>query len=126
MAGSNGHERSPLQSKKFVAFLVQEITWKVILGAVLILGIKEGKIDHFIAAISFVVILVAGFNEAGYILGQASLDKYVRLAQIAADAGQAVIGVVDKLKPPKSSKKKPPIDDAIASIEIEDVGDDDG
>lgn len=82
-------EKSPLQSKKFVAYLVAEITWKVALVTLLVLGIKEAKIDLFIGSISLGIVIIAGAIEALYIGGQAGLDKYTRIAQIAASAGQS-------------------------------------
>jgi hypothetical protein len=81
-------EKSPLQSKKFVAFLVSEITWKVVLMALLIVGIKEAKIDVFIGSIALAIVIIAGAIEALYIGGQKGLDQYTRIAQIAAGAGQ--------------------------------------
>ncbi len=80
--------KSPLQSKKFVAYLVAEATWKFILGAVLLVGIKEGAIDIFVGSIALAIVIIAGAIEALYIGGQAGLDKYTRIAQIAANAGQ--------------------------------------
>ena len=81
-------EKSPLQSKKFVAFLVGEMTWKVVLLTLLIVGIKEAKIDLFIGSIALAIVIIAGAIEALYIGGQAGLDKYARIARIAASAGQ--------------------------------------
>lgn len=80
----------PLQSKKFMAYLVAEITWKVALLVVLVMGMKNGTIDVIVGSIALSIVVVAGFIEAGYIIGQASLDKYVRVAQIAAENGKAV------------------------------------
>jgi len=88
-------EKVPLQSKKFVAFLVGEATWKVILGVILIvmlLGIKNDASDLFLGVMSGIalsIVLIAGAIEALYIGGQAGLDKYTRIAQIAVNAGQA-------------------------------------
>jgi len=82
-------EKSPLQSKKFVAFLVAEITWKIALTILLTMGIREAKIDVFIGTVALAIIIIVGFVEAGYIIGQASLDKYTRIAQIAAQNGKA-------------------------------------
>jgi len=86
------HEKSPLASKKFVAYLIAEMTWKLLLiiGLVGVIHIEtnadpsgEGvSIWFYWVLLSCVV--VAGFVEAGFIGGQAWLDKYVRIAQIAA------------------------------------------
>lgn len=80
----------PLQSKKFVAYLVAEFTWKAALIILLILGIKEAKIDVFLGSIAAAVVIVAGFIEALYIGGQAALDRYTRVAEIVVGAGASV------------------------------------
>lgn len=82
-------EKKPLESKKFVAFLVSEVTWKVVLGCLLWVGLKEAKIDLFLGTIALTVVIVAGAIEALYIGGQAGLDKYTRIAQIAANSGSS-------------------------------------
>jgi len=84
-------ERSPLGSKKFIAYLIAEGTWKLILLATL-WGAKDVLLvrddlsgsNPWMWWFMFTVVLVAGFIEAGFIGGQAWLDKYVRVAQIAA------------------------------------------
>ena len=81
-----GYCCSPFKSKKFIAFLVAEMTWK----AVMILVLFWGK-DSFTNQVWWIMmslVLVTGFVEAGYIIGQASLDKYVKVAQIAAGNGK--------------------------------------
>ena len=82
--------KTPLQSTKFVAFLISEITWKVITCVVLVLGMKNGSVDLMVGSIILSCVLIAGFIEAGYILGQSSLDKYLGLAQIAAQNGHSI------------------------------------
>lgn len=82
--------KRPMQSKKFVAFLVSEATWKVIIGLILVLGMKNSSVDLMVGSIILACVLIAGFVEAGYIIGQASLDKYTRLAQIAASNGHSL------------------------------------
>lgn len=83
-------EKAPLQSKKFIAYLVAEFTWKAALIILLILGIKQAKIDLFLGSIAAAVVIVAGFIEALYIGGQAALDKYTRVAGIVVGAGGSV------------------------------------
>jgi hypothetical protein len=91
-------ERAPLQSKKFIAYLIAEILWKVILLWVLVDGLSEDRLDMISGAVAVTIILVAGFLEAGFILGQASLDKFVRVAQINAS-------LLTPTKPPESEEK---------------------
>lgn len=103
-------EKSPLQSKKFVAFLVSEASWKVVLAVILVLGIRADQVDVFLGTIALAVIIVAGFIEAGYIIGQASLDKYTRIAELATNSGQPFssksvsVGPKQEPKPPTMRK----------------------
>ena len=76
---------SPLQSRKFIAFLASEFGWKLL--AVLVLFWGKDSIPAQVGAILLAIILVAGFVEVAYIGSQAILDKYLKLAQIAANAG---------------------------------------
>jgi len=72
--------KSALQSKKFIAYLIADIGWKIILG--LIIYLQRDGLDSFTLMLSIVV--VAGFVQVGFILGQASLDRFVRVAEIAS------------------------------------------
>ena len=73
----------PLESKKFLAFLIGEVSWKVVLVVALVVFHEDFK-EVGASAWWFVVsvVLTAGFVEVGYIGGQAWLDKYVRVAEI--------------------------------------------
>ena len=80
-------EKSPLESKKFIAYLLAEATWKVVLLVTLWVGrgvLMEGHASPMMWGFMLAVVIVAGFIEAGFIGGQTWLDKYVRVAQIAA------------------------------------------
>lgn len=78
----NGHEKAPLKSKKFIAFLVSEFTWKLLAALVLVWAWSAEAIELRAFLILLAIVVVAAFVEVGYILGQASLDKFVRLAEI--------------------------------------------
>lgn len=80
-------EERPFQSKKFLAYLVAELSWKVIMGLVLFWG--KDTIPEQVFIIMLTIVLVAGFGEALYIGGQAALDKYIRVAQIASQNGKS-------------------------------------
>jgi len=69
----------PLQSKKFIAFLIVEITWKLLAGMVLFWG--KGSMDSDTFIVLLVIVITAGTVEVGYILGQAALDKYIHMAE---------------------------------------------
>lgn len=74
-------DKTPLKSKKFVAYLISDIGWKIIL----LYLIYKQKDNIQPAAISLMLALtfVNGFMQVGYILGQASLDKYVKMTENA-------------------------------------------
>jgi len=75
--------RGPLQSKKFVAFLVSDLTLKVLAVLILAWAWNLDEVSTRVFFLLLAVIVVTGFLAVGYILGQAGLDRYVRLAQIA-------------------------------------------
>jgi len=68
-----------LQSKKFIGFLLAELTWKIAILVSLIMGYSVSTV--------LAMILVVGFLEVAYIASQAALDRYVRVAEIAAKGG---------------------------------------
>jgi len=124
-----GMEKTPLQSKKFVAFLVAEASWKVILLFLIFFG--HEALPQALFVIMLTVVLVAGFIEAGYILGQAALDKYTRLAHIAVNSigskpngatskmvSQATKGLVEM--PPTSPEAAPETPAEVAEKDEED------
>jgi hypothetical protein len=67
-------EKAPLQSKKFIAYLVSNLGSK----ALMFWMVTKGEGDVVIMS----MITAAAFIDIGYILGQAALDKYVRVASI--------------------------------------------
>tara|TARA_R110002126_G_scaffold52672_20_gene143020 strand:- start:2456 stop:2773 length:318 start_codon:yes stop_codon:yes gene_type:complete len=85
-------EKSPLASKKFIAYLKAEITWKLVILATLALSayvIYVGAEVPVAVSLSYIafqvtIVLTAGFLEVSYIGKQGDLDKFVRLAQITA------------------------------------------
>lgn len=78
-------EKSPLSSKKFVAYLLAEISWKLIL-VVALFTFKTQLSDASVWGWWFMIttVVIAGFIEVAFIGGQAWLDKYVRVASLAA------------------------------------------
>ena len=67
------------QSKKFFAFIVTELGFFALM-AFMILSQQMDKLGD---TVSFMVLAVsAGFLAVGFILGQAYLDKYIRVALI--------------------------------------------
>ena len=73
------HEKSPLQSKKFLAFVFAEFGFFVLMGMMLYLQ----EIDKVASNLAFMVLAVtAGFLAVAYIGGQALVDRYIRVALI--------------------------------------------
>ena len=89
-----------LSSKKFLAYLLADIGWKVILGF-MIWHYQAG--EGFL--LMFSVIIVSGFVQTGFILGQSALDRYTRIAEITARVKEKAIDLgrphddVDNLEP---------------------------
>ena len=77
------HEKLPLQSKKFIAFLLAELGWKAVL-IVALLMFKDQVQDAWPWWFMLSTVTIAGFVEVAFIGGQAALDKYVRVAQITS------------------------------------------
>ena len=85
---------SPLTSKKFIAYLVAELTWK---GIIVLMVLNLDKLGDRVNVLT--VILIAGFLEVAYILGQAYVDRYLQIATMAFDKGKdAAKGVVTEVE----------------------------
>ena len=82
------NEASPLQSKKFIAFMVAYLAATIV--EVLVIISYWGTMPAGAVTVLLAAIVVQGFVAVGYILGTAGLDRYIRIAKIAAEAGQAV------------------------------------
>lgn len=76
-------EKLPLQSKKFIAYLISEIGWKLALFYVL-WKIKD-TIQPTELTLLVTIVITSGFIQIGYILGQAALDKYVQISKNSKD-----------------------------------------
>ncbi|MAH45896.1 hypothetical protein CMI37_08695 [Candidatus Pacearchaeota archaeon] len=72
-------DKLPLKSKKFLAYLIADFGWKI--ATFYLLYQLQGKIDHYTFGILLTLIIVSGFIQVGYILGQAALDKYVQVSK---------------------------------------------
>lgn len=73
-------EKPAYKSKKFIAFLL------VTLGffGIMALMLYQQEVSTLAENTAFMVVVVTqGFIASGFILGQAALDKYVRVAKIA-------------------------------------------
>tara|TARA_Y100001973_G_scaffold33107_1_gene49876 strand:+ start:21312 stop:21611 length:300 start_codon:yes stop_codon:yes gene_type:complete len=65
-------ERSPLQSKKFVAAMLWNMCWLILIGY----GIYSDTGDSVLLS----MVLVSGSTQIVYVGGQAALDTFVRQA----------------------------------------------
>lgn len=72
-------DKLPLQSKKFIAYLISDVGWKLTLAAIL-MSVHD-KYDQYTFMLLMTLIVVNGFIQVGYILGEIALDRYSRLAE---------------------------------------------
>ena len=85
-AADHAPEKAWWQSKKFVAFMATELGFFALLAAM----IYEQEMDKLSENLAFMVLAVtAGFLAVGYILGQAYIDKYIRVAKITMGRGSS-------------------------------------
>lgn len=77
MFKSTDYDKAPLQSKKFLAYMFSNIAMKIFL----FYTVRQKAGDLVIMT----AIGCSAFLDIGFILGQASLDKAVRVAGIMAD-----------------------------------------
>ena len=66
----------PLKSKKFLAYLIADFGWKILIGYTIYKEEAKNEIGYTTFLILLSMIVTAGFIQIGYILGQAMLDKY--------------------------------------------------
>jgi len=69
-------DKLPLKSKKFLAYLIADFGWKILIGFVVWKEESKEQIGYTTFLILLSMIVTAGFIQIGYILGQAMLDKY--------------------------------------------------
>ena len=66
----------PLKSKKFLAYLIADFGWKILIGYTIWKEESKEQIGYTTFLILLSMVITAGFIQIGYILGQAMLDKY--------------------------------------------------
>lgn len=71
----------PTKSKKYLAYLIAEFGWKLTLFYLIYQF--GSKLDQYSFIVLTTMIIVNGFIQVGYILGQAALDRYTHMAEIA-------------------------------------------
>ena len=71
-------DKAPLKSKKFVAYLIADLGWKIII--LYMLTHLKSKVETAELTFLLTVVVTSGVIQIGYILGQAALDKYINAA----------------------------------------------
>ena len=71
-------DKNPIKSKKFLAYLVSDIGWKVIIMYML-MHLKS-KLSVQELTLLMTIVITSGVIQIGYILGQVALDKYINAA----------------------------------------------
>lgn len=77
----NLFDKVPIQSKKFLAYLISEFGWKISLFFCLFN--YRAKVDIYNLILMISIIIVSAFIQIGYILGHVALDKYIKVAEVA-------------------------------------------
>lgn len=73
-------DKSPTQSKKFIAYMVGDLSWTLLLGAGLYWTMA---VQNFgVLTVLMAMVIVKGFVSTGYIISQAALDRYTRVATL--------------------------------------------
>jgi hypothetical protein len=71
-------DKTPLKSKKFLAYIIADLGWK---GVILYMLMHlQSKLDPEELTFLLTVVITSGIIQIGYILGQAALDKYIQAA----------------------------------------------
>lgn len=84
----------PLRSKKFLAYIIADIGWKILMFYVV--WEYQTQIDHYAFMVLVTMIVTSGFIQIGYILGQAALDKYTHVATTALEQKKSKSTTVKK------------------------------
>jgi hypothetical protein len=79
-------DKTPLKSKKFIAYLIADLGWKIII--LYMLMHLQSKLQPSELTFLLTVVITSGVIQIGYILGQAALDKYINAAVDILDKDQ--------------------------------------
>ncbi len=86
-------DKTPLKSKKFIAYLVADLGWKIII-LYMLMHLKS-KLEPSELTFLMTIVITSGVIQIGYILGQAALDKYLN----------AAVNILDKEEEDEVAKK---------------------
>ena len=79
-------DKTPLKSKKFIAYLIADFGWKIVI--LYMLTHLQSKLQPEELTFLLTVVITSGIIQIGYILGQAALDKYVKVSEALTDKKQ--------------------------------------
>lgn len=95
--------KKPMESKKFIAFLISQVIfstffvlWWVALGG--------AAIAFYEALIGVVLLICMTTLQVGYILGEASLDRFAMIAKDLTPWGEDGTGIPDGANPTAGAK----------------------
>lgn len=71
-------DKTPFKSKKFIAYLISDLGWKIII-LYMLMHLKS-KLQTAELTFLMTIVITSGVIQIGYILGQAALDKYINAA----------------------------------------------
>ena len=71
-------DKTPLKSKKFIAYLIADFGWKIVI--LYMLTHLQSKLSPEELTFLLTIVITSGIIQIGYILGQAALDKYINAA----------------------------------------------
>lgn len=98
-------EKPPMASKKFLAYFASDLSWTILLAY----GIYHRDDALFTTSVLFTMILIKGFVTVGFLLGQSYVDRFVRIAEIAAHAPQTLTPTSVPSNPVDSSTETPKV-----------------
>jgi hypothetical protein len=86
------------KSKKFTAYMIGDMTWKLIIFACLyiIATVLNGEMTGAMLTFMFAVVVTAGVAEMGFLGGQTWIDRYTKAIKIPAQLGVGLVGKMGK------------------------------
>jgi len=77
MSNQKNLDKTPIQSKKFLAYMFSNICFKIYLF--------YATLHQEDSVVLITVIVSAAFLDVGYILGQSYVDKYMHIGDVASE-----------------------------------------
>ena len=94
MQSTKRHETdTPLSSKKFIAFVIASMSWKALI--VLMILNPQSLGGHVIL---LTTVIITGFFDVAYLLGQSYVDRYLKIADLAFDEAANIAKTLESAK----------------------------